>query len=61
MLSYRCIPVYVFVQGPGVSDDLSLSSTSSTEISGVLTDVKVSGRSQTLTLSSDEVMCVHLT
>ncbi|XP_077052181.1 neurabin-1 isoform X6 [Siphateles boraxobius] len=28
-------------KGPGVSDDLSLSSTSSTEISGVLTDVKI--------------------
>ncbi|XP_048057534.1 neurabin-1 isoform X1 [Megalobrama amblycephala] len=41
-------------KGPLVTDDLSLSSTSSTEISAALTDVKVSGRSQTLTLSSDE-------
>ncbi|XP_039537164.1 neurabin-1 isoform X2 [Pimephales promelas] len=47
---------YSYYVGPGVSDDLSLSSTSSTEISGVLTDVKVSGRSQTLTLSSDEIL-----
>uniref|UniRef100_A0A9J8DLB7 Neurabin-1 n=1 Tax=Cyprinus carpio carpio TaxID=630221 RepID=A0A9J8DLB7_CYPCA len=41
-------------KGPAVTDDLSLSSTSSTEISGVLTDTKMSGRSQTLMLSSDE-------
>ncbi|XP_067268292.1 neurabin-1 isoform X1 [Chanodichthys erythropterus] len=43
-------------KGPVVTDDLSLSSTSSTEISAALTDVKVSGRSQTLTLSSDEIL-----
>ncbi|XP_056336429.1 neurabin-1 [Danio aesculapii] len=36
-------------KGPGVSDEFSFSSSSSTEISGVL-----SGRSRTLTLSSDE-------
>ncbi|XP_073678114.1 neurabin-1 isoform X1 [Garra rufa] len=41
-------------KSPGVADDLSLSSTSSTEISGVPTDSKMSGRSQTLMLSSDE-------
>ncbi|XP_050991895.1 neurabin-1 isoform X3 [Labeo rohita] len=41
-------------KGPGVTDDISLSSTSSTEISGVLTDAKMSGRSHTLMLSSDE-------
>ncbi|XP_016385872.1 neurabin-1-like isoform X3 [Sinocyclocheilus rhinocerous] len=41
-------------KGPGVTDDLSLSSTSSTEISGLLTDAKMSSRSQTLMLSSDE-------
>ncbi|XP_052440711.1 neurabin-1 isoform X1 [Carassius gibelio] len=39
---------------PGVTDDLSLSSTSSTEVSGLLTDAKMSSRSQTLMLSSDE-------
>ncbi|XP_059365608.1 neurabin-1-like isoform X2 [Carassius carassius] len=43
-------------KGPGVTDDLSLSSTSSTEISGILTDAKMSGRSQTLMLSSDEIL-----
>ncbi|XP_016138757.1 neurabin-1 isoform X3 [Sinocyclocheilus grahami] len=41
-------------KGPGVTDDLSLSSTSSTEISGLLTNAKMSSRSQTLMLSSDE-------
>ncbi|XP_016317649.1 neurabin-1-like isoform X3 [Sinocyclocheilus anshuiensis] len=41
-------------KGPGVTDDFSLSSTSSTEISGLLTDAKMSSRSQTLMLSSDE-------
>ncbi|XP_059412401.1 neurabin-1-like isoform X2 [Carassius carassius] len=41
-------------KGPGVTDDLSLSSTSSTEVSGLLTDAKMSSRSQTLMLSSDE-------
>ncbi|XP_026144574.1 neurabin-1-like isoform X4 [Carassius auratus] len=39
---------------PGVTDDLSLSSTSSTEVSGLLTGAKMSSRSQTLMLSSDE-------
>ncbi|XP_052440719.1 neurabin-1 isoform X4 [Carassius gibelio] len=41
---------------PGVTDDLSLSSTSSTEVSGLLTDAKMSSRSQTLMLSSDEIL-----
>ncbi|XP_042600810.1 neurabin-1-like isoform X3 [Cyprinus carpio] len=41
-------------KGPAVTDDLSLSSTSSTEISGLLTDAKMSSRSHTLMLSSDE-------
>uniref|UniRef100_A0A672Q7H3 Neurabin-1 n=1 Tax=Sinocyclocheilus grahami TaxID=75366 RepID=A0A672Q7H3_SINGR len=45
-------------QGPGVTDDLSLSSTSSTEISGLLTNAKMSSRSQTLMLSSDEVLFI---
>ncbi|XP_016317640.1 neurabin-1-like isoform X2 [Sinocyclocheilus anshuiensis] len=43
-------------KGPGVTDDFSLSSTSSTEISGLLTDAKMSSRSQTLMLSSDEIL-----
>ncbi|XP_052388704.1 neurabin-1 isoform X2 [Carassius gibelio] len=47
---------YSYNVGPGVTDDLSLSSTSSTEISGILTDAKMSGRSQTLMLSSDEIL-----
>uniref|UniRef100_A0A8C1M628 Neurabin-1 n=1 Tax=Cyprinus carpio TaxID=7962 RepID=A0A8C1M628_CYPCA len=47
---------YSYYVGPAVTDDLSLSSTSSTEISGVLTDTKMSGRSQTLMLSSDEIL-----
>ncbi|XP_026144575.1 neurabin-1-like isoform X5 [Carassius auratus] len=41
---------------PGVTDDLSLSSTSSTEVSGLLTGAKMSSRSQTLMLSSDEIL-----
>ncbi|XP_051527041.1 neurabin-1-like isoform X3 [Myxocyprinus asiaticus] len=47
---------YSYYLGPGVNDDLSISSMSSTEISGVLTEVKMSGRSHTLTLSSDEIL-----
>ncbi|XP_051520234.1 neurabin-1-like isoform X1 [Myxocyprinus asiaticus] len=49
-------PERLKIKGPGVSDDLSISSSSSTEITGVLTEVKMSGRSHTLTLSSDEIM-----
>ncbi|XP_030644382.1 neurabin-1 [Chanos chanos] len=45
---------YSYYLGPNVSDDLSISSTSSAEISGLLTEPKISGRSHTLVLSSDE-------
>ncbi|XP_029918875.1 neurabin-1 isoform X2 [Myripristis murdjan] len=41
-------------KGPSLNDDLSASSTSSVEISGLLTEAKMSGRSHTLVLSSDE-------
>lgn len=48
-------------QGPALNDDLSASSSSSVEISGLLSEAKMSGRSQTLVLSSDEVhMQTHL-
>ncbi|XP_071001405.1 neurabin-1-like, partial [Oncorhynchus clarkii lewisi] len=39
---------------PVVKDDLSVSSSSSVEVSGLLTEAKMSGRSHTLVLSSDE-------
>ncbi|KAI7798753.1 putative neurabin-1, partial [Triplophysa rosa] len=42
-------------KGPGVNDDLSISSASSPELSGGLIDVNTSGR-QILTLSSDEIL-----
>ncbi|XP_026144572.1 neurabin-1-like isoform X2 [Carassius auratus] len=47
---------YSYYVDPGVTDDLSLSSTSSTEVSGLLTGAKMSSRSQTLMLSSDEIL-----
>uniref|UniRef100_A0A8C7GAG3 Neurabin-1 n=1 Tax=Oncorhynchus kisutch TaxID=8019 RepID=A0A8C7GAG3_ONCKI len=40
---------------PVVKDDLSVSSSSSVEVSGLLTEAKMSGCSHTLVLSSDEV------
>ncbi|KAM4631020.1 neurabin-1 [Polymixia lowei] len=45
---------YSYYLGPAMNDDLSASSTSSVEISGLLTEAKMSGRSHTLVLSSDE-------
>uniref|UniRef100_A0A667YYC4 Neurabin-1 n=1 Tax=Myripristis murdjan TaxID=586833 RepID=A0A667YYC4_9TELE len=49
---------FVFIRKSGLTfllnDDLSASSTSSVEISGLLTEAKMSGRSHTLVLSSDE-------
>ncbi|KAM3858434.1 neurabin-1 [Diretmus argenteus] len=45
---------YSYYLGPTMNDDLSPSSTSSVEISGLLTEAKMSGRSHTLVLSSDE-------
>ncbi|XP_076005972.1 neurabin-1 isoform X2 [Genypterus blacodes] len=47
-------PEKLKVKGPTVSDDLSASSSSSVEISGLLSEAKVSGRSPALMLSSDE-------
>ncbi|XP_033980946.1 neurabin-1 isoform X3 [Trematomus bernacchii] len=41
-------------KGPALNDDLSASSSSSVEISGLLSEAKMSGRSHTLMLSSDE-------
>lgn len=38
-----------------VKGDLSTSSSSSVEVSGLVTEAKMSGRSHTLVLSSDEV------
>ncbi|XP_029298712.1 neurabin-1 isoform X2 [Cottoperca gobio] len=43
-------------KGPALSDDLSASSSSSVEISGLLSEAKMSGRSHTLALSSDEIL-----
>ncbi|XP_056153963.1 neurabin-1 [Lampris incognitus] len=45
---------YSYYLGPGTNDDLSASSSSSVEISGPVTEAKMSGRSHTLALSSDE-------
>nr|XP_046216815.1 neurabin-1-like isoform X2 [Oncorhynchus gorbuscha] len=41
---------------PVVKDDLSVSSSSSVEVSGLLTEAKMSSRSHTLVLSSDEIL-----
>ncbi|XP_029518780.1 neurabin-1 isoform X2 [Oncorhynchus nerka] len=46
--SYDLVPV--------VKDDLSVSSSSSVEVSGLLTEAKMSSRSHTLVLSSDEIL-----
>ncbi|XP_035537422.1 neurabin-1 [Morone saxatilis] len=43
-------------KGPTLNDDLSASSSSSVEISGLLSEAKMSGRSHTLVLSSDEIL-----
>uniref|UniRef100_A0A8D3ARM0 Neurabin-1 n=1 Tax=Scophthalmus maximus TaxID=52904 RepID=A0A8D3ARM0_SCOMX len=45
-----------FFQGPTSNDDLSASSSSSVEISSLLGEAKMSGRSHTLVLSSDEIL-----
>ncbi|XP_076611034.1 neurabin-1 isoform X1 [Chaetodon auriga] len=47
-------PEKLKAKGPALNDDLSASSSSSVEISGLLTEAKMSGRSHTLVLSSDE-------
>ncbi|CAN9503869.1 unnamed protein product [Ophioblennius macclurei] len=43
-------------KGPTLNDDLSASSSSSVEISGLLSEAKLSGRSHTPMLSSDEIL-----
>nr|XP_023991296.1 neurabin-1-like [Salvelinus alpinus] len=45
---------YSYYLGPVVKEDLSVSSSSSVEVSGLLAEAKMSGRSHTLVLSSDE-------
>ncbi|XP_038550669.1 neurabin-1-like isoform X1 [Micropterus salmoides] len=45
---------YSYYLGPTLNDDLSASSSSSVEISGLLSEAKMSGRSHALVLSSDE-------
>ncbi|XP_069373019.1 neurabin-1 isoform X2 [Paralichthys olivaceus] len=47
---------YSYYLGPTLNDDLSVSSSSSVEISGLLGEAKMSGRSHTLGLSSDEIL-----
>uniref|UniRef100_A0A665VCP9 Neurabin-1 n=1 Tax=Echeneis naucrates TaxID=173247 RepID=A0A665VCP9_ECHNA len=42
--------------GPAVNDDLSASSSSSVDISGLLSETKMSGHSHTPVLSSDEIL-----
>ncbi|XP_056271614.1 neurabin-1 isoform X2 [Pseudoliparis swirei] len=49
-------PEKLKVKGPSLSEDLSGSSSSSVEISGMLSEAKMSGRSHTLALSSDEIL-----
>ncbi|XP_068432076.1 neurabin-1 isoform X2 [Clinocottus analis] len=55
-LSAEDSPQKVKVKGPSLSDDLSASSSSSVEISGLLSEAKMSGRSHSLMLSSDEIL-----
>ncbi|XP_005462057.1 neurabin-1 isoform X3 [Oreochromis niloticus] len=47
---------YSHYVAPTLCDDLSASSSSSVEISGLLSEAKMSGRSHTLVLSSDEML-----
>ncbi|XP_039977193.1 neurabin-1 isoform X2 [Xiphias gladius] len=49
-------PEKVKAKGPTLNDDLSASSSSSVEISGLLSEAKMSGHSHTLVLSSDEIL-----
>ncbi|XP_034097037.1 neurabin-1 isoform X2 [Gymnodraco acuticeps] len=49
-------PGKLTAKGPALNDDLSASSSSSVEISGLLSEAKMSGRSHTLMLSSDEIL-----
>lgn len=52
---FACPDADWFSQASSVTDDVSLSSSSSGEIWGVVTEPKLTGRSHTLVLSSDEV------
>lgn len=55
-LSARLISMLLISQGPTLNNDLSASSSSSSvEISGLMTEAKKSGHSHNLVLSSDEV------
>ncbi|KAM6903910.1 neurabin-1 [Lycodopsis pacificus] len=47
---------YSYYLAPTLNDGLSASSSSSVEISGLLSEAKMSGRSHTLVLSSDEIL-----
>ncbi|KAF0024711.1 hypothetical protein F2P81_023513 [Scophthalmus maximus] len=49
-------PEKLKAKGPTSNDDLSASSSSSVEISSLLGEAKMSGRSHTLVLSSDEIL-----
>lgn len=55
IVTTRLGSVLLISQGPTLNDDLSASSSSSVEVSGLQSEAKMSGRSQTLVLSSDEV------
>lgn len=48
--------VLLICQGPTVNEDLSASSSSSVEISGLQSEAKTSGHSHSVVLSSDEVL-----
>ncbi|XP_024920789.1 neurabin-1 isoform X4 [Cynoglossus semilaevis] len=47
---------YSYYLGPTLNEDLSASSSSSVEISGLLNEAQTSGHSHTLVLSSDEIL-----
>ncbi|XP_034748172.1 neurabin-1 isoform X7 [Etheostoma cragini] len=55
-LSAEDSPEKLKAKGPTLNDDLSTSSSSSVEISGLMSEAKMSGRSHTLVLSSDEIL-----
>ncbi|XP_037120508.1 neurabin-1 isoform X2 [Syngnathus acus] len=50
------LPHYSYYLGPTLSEDLSASSGSSVEISGLAGEAKTSGRDDNLALSSDEIL-----
>ncbi|XP_029369502.1 neurabin-1 isoform X2 [Echeneis naucrates] len=55
-LSAENSPEKLTAKGPAVNDDLSASSSSSVDISGLLSETKMSGHSHTPVLSSDEIL-----